>query len=349
MHCDIFSIYEANICFKQIRRIDVKKAKNSQLISESPLVPKKSVSTRFVRYMKRLIKQWPLLALCIPALTLIIIFKYVPIYGVLIAFKNYRPNRGVWDSAWLTPFYQNFQRFFEDPNSWSIIWNTLKVGLVTLVFTYPAPIIFALLLNEIRTKWFKRTVQTVSYIPYFISVVVVVGMLTEFGSVGGLFNQIRELFGMTAINMNQGSEYFLTMYIGSAIWQGMGYGAIIYLAALANVDTSLYDVANIDGANRWQKVKHICLPAILPTTTVLLILNTGNILSQDFTKILLMQNDSNRSMLDVISTFVYRNGIVQGQFSYTTAVNLLISIVSLILVFSTNMVVRKTSPENSLF
>lgn len=327
----------------------MKKVNGAQLAMESPLLPKQSIPTRFVNYVKKLIRQWPLLVLCVPALTLIIIFKYVPIYGVLIAFKNYRPNRGVWDSAWLSPIFQNFIRFFDDPNSWNIIWNTIKVGLVSLVFSYPAPIIFALLLNEIRAKWFKRTVQTISYIPYFISVVVVVGMLAEFGSVGGLFNQIRTLFGLEAINMNQGGDYFLGMYVGSAVWQGMGYGAIIYLSALANVDTSLYDVANIDGANRWQKVRHICLPAILPTTTVLLIMNTGNILQQDFTKILLMQNDSNRSLLDVINTFVFRYGIEQGQFSYTTAVNLLVSIASFILVFGTNMVVRKVSPENSLW
>lgn len=327
----------------------MKKAPIAPVAPESPLMPKKSLSTRFVTYIRRLVRQWPLLMLCVPALALIILFKYVPIYGVLIAFKNYRPNRGVWDSAWLTPFYENFVRFFNDPNCWNIIWNTIKVGLVSLAFTYPAPIIFALLMNEVRLKWFKRSVQTISYIPYFISAVVVVGMLAEFGSVGGLFNQIRGMLGMEAINMNQGNTYFLGMYVGSAVWQGMGYGAIIYLAALANVDTSLYDVANIDGANRWQKVRHICLPAILPTTTVLLIMNTGNILTQDFTKILLMQNDSNRSMLDVISTFVYRYGIEQGQFSYTTAVNLLVSLVSLVLVFTTNMIVRKVSPENSLW
>lgn len=197
--------------------------------------------------------------------------------------------------------------------------------------------------------------QTFSYIPYFISVVVVVvvvvvvGMLSEFGSMNGLFNQIRGWFGLDAVNMNQGDKYFLLMYVGSAVWQGMGYGAIIYLSALANVDTSLYDVANIDGANRWQKIRHICLPAILPTTTVLLILNTGRVLAQDFTKILLMQNDSNRSLLDVIDTYVYRFGIEQGQFSYTTAVNLLVAVAGFILVFSTNMIVRKISPENSLW
>lgn len=299
--------------------------------------------------MRKLIKQWPLLVLCAPALILTVIFKYVPMYGILIGFKNYRPGRGVWGSEWLDPVLQNFIRFFNSPNCWRIIGNTFKIGIVTLIFTYPAPIIFAIALNEIRSEWFKRSVQTISYIPHFVSVVVLVGMLTGFGSVGGMFNMIRESLGMTAVNMNDGDKYFLLMYVGSAVWQGVGWGSIIYLSALSNVDTFLYDVADVDGAGRWQKIRHIVLPAIMPTTMVMLILNTGSVLTQDYTKVLLMQNDSNRSLIEVISTLVYRMGIEQGQFSYTTAVNLLVSAVSCILVVTTNLIVRKISPENSLW
>ena len=299
--------------------------------------------------LRKIKKQGAFLVLCMPALILTFIFKYMPMYGVLIGFKNYRPNRGVWGSEWLDPLFQNFERFFNSPNCWNIIENTFKIGIVTLIFTYPIPILFALLLNEIRSNWYKRLVQTVSYIPHFVSVVVLVGMLTGFASTDGLFNVIRTFFGGTAVNMNEGDKYFLLMYVGSAVWQGMGWGSIIYLSALTNVDTSLYDVADMDGASRWQKMIHIELPAILPTTMVMLILNTGTVLTQDYTKILLMQNDTNRSLVEVIATFVYRMGIEQGQFGYTTAVNLLVSVVSFFLVFTTNMVVRKLSPENSLW
>ena len=299
--------------------------------------------------IKRLKSQWQFLVLCLPALLLTFIFKYMPMYGILIAFKNYRPNRGVWGSEWLDPVLQNFTRFFSTPNCWDIIGNTFKIGIVSLIFMYPAPILFALLLNEIRNRHYKKIVQTISYIPHFVSTVVLVGMLTGFASVDGMFNQIRELFGLAAVNMNEGDRYFLLLYVGSAVWQGMGWGSIIYLSALTNVDTSLFDVGDVDGANRWHKMMHIDLPAILPTTMVMIILNTGTVLTQDYTKILLMQNDTNRSLIEVVSTFVYRMGIEQGQFGYTTAVNLLIAVVSFFLVFVTNVIVRKISPENSLW
>ncbi len=311
--------------------------------------PKQGPARRFELFCRKLARQWPLIALCLPAMILIIIFKYGPMYGILISVKNYRPMRGIWGSKWLDPLFQNFTRFFNYVNAGPLIGNTLKVGLWSLVFTYPMPILFALLLNELRGKWFKRGVQTISYVPHFISVVVVVGMLTEFASLGGAFNMVRGWLGLAAVNMNAGSKYFLPMFVGSAVWQGVGWGSIVYLSALANVDTSLYDVANIDGANRWQKVQHIIWPAIVPTTTVILILNTGSVLNQDFMKILLMQNDTNRTQLDVISTYVYEAGIIQGQFGYATAVDLFRSLASFALVISTNMVVRKIDKENSLW
>ena len=287
--------------------------------------------------------------LSLPAVILVFVFKYIPIYGVLIAFKDYNPANGVWGSEWLDPIWSNFIRFFKNVNSVQIIWNTVKVGVLMLVFTFPAPIIFALLLNELKGKGYKRVVQTISYIPHFISVVVICSMLNGFGSTTGLFNDLRELLGMARVDMNSGSDFFLIQYIGSAVWQGIGWGSIIYLAALSNVDTTLYDVANIDGANRWQKIKNIAWPTIRPTTTILLIMNVGTVLNADFTKILLMQNDTNRSALDVISTFVYQKGIIEGQFSYSTAVNLFLSVVCFILVFGANMITRKLDPENSLW
>ena len=294
-------------------------------------------------------KQRTLLLMAALPVIMVFIFKYVPIYGVLIAFKNFKASKGVWGSDWLDPFWKNFQVFFKNVNSGQIIWNTLKVGTLTLLFTFPAPIAFAILLNELRGKVYKRVVQTVSYIPHFISVVVICSMLNGFGSTTGLFNDIRELLGMARVDMNNGSTYFLLMYIGSAVWQGVGWGSIIYLSALSNVDTSLYDVANIDGANRWQKIKNIVWPTIMPTTTVLLIMNVGNVLNSDYTKILLMQNDTNRSQLEVIGTFVYREGIQNGRFAYATAVNLFVSVICFILVFGANTITRKLNPENSLW
>ncbi|MBQ6646645.1 MAG: sugar ABC transporter permease [Clostridia bacterium] len=301
----------------------------------------------FVRFFRLLWKQRTLVALCVLPMALLFIFSYGPMYGVLIAFKSYNAGKGVWRSEWVG-FY-NLVEFFENVNCVSIILQTLKVGILSLIFTYPMPIILALSLNEVASKGFKRTVQSISYIPHFISVVVICTMLNEFGSLNGLFNNVREVFGLERVNMNDGTDYFMLFYIGSAIWQGAGWGSIIYLSALSNVDTSLYDVANIDGANRFQKIRHIALPAILPTTTIVLILNSGNILSQDFTKILLLMNNTNRTDLEVISTYVYRLGIVTGRFDYGTAVNLLVSLVSLILVLTTNRIVKSIDPEQAMF
>ena len=311
--------------------------------------PKKTTLEKMKKWFRVVWQQRALVALCILPLAVVILFQYVPMYGVLIAFKNYKPKKGVWGSAWLNPWYKNFQEFFRNVNCEHIILQTLKVGIFSLIFTYPMPIILALMLNEVRSKWFKRSVQTISYLPHFISVVVICSMLNTFGSLYGLFNNIRALFGLPRINMNAGTASFMPMFIGSAIWQGVGWGSIIYLSALSNVDTSLYDVANIDGANRFQKIRHICLPAILPTTTVVLILNTGNIFTQDYTKILLMMNETNRMDLEVISTYVYRMGIQDGRFEFATAVNLFVSLVSLILVVGTNYIVRFIDPEQSIW
>lgn len=305
--------------------------------------------SRFQKFLRLLWRQRALILLCVIPVALVILFQYVPMYGVLIAFKKFKASKGVWGSPWLDPWYKNYLEFFNNVNCSKIITQTLKVGVFSLIFTYPMPIILALMLNEVKNKAFKRTVQSISYLPHFISVVVICSMLNTFGSLDGLFNNIRELFGMTRVNMNAGSSYFMPMYIGSAIWQGMGWGSIIYLSALANVDTSLYDVANIDGANRFQKIQHVALPAILPTTTVVLILNAGNILTQDYTKILLMMNATNKTDLNVISTYVYEMGIQQGRFNYATAVNLLVSVISLILVVGTNTIVRKIDPEQGLW
>ncbi|MDR2376177.1 MAG: ABC transporter permease subunit [Treponema sp.] len=310
---------------------------------------KGDIKTRFVLFGKTLYRQRGLLLLCLPALLIIIVFKYGSMYGILIAFKNYRASRGIWGSAWLDPWYKNFQTFFRNPASIPLIWNTVKIGVLTMIFSFPAPVIFAMLLNELKSPYFKRVVQSVSYIPHFISVIVVVGMLRSFGAIDGLFNVLRGFFGLPAVNMNDGIRYFYVMFIGSHVWQTFGWSAIIYIAALSNVDPVLYDVATIDGANRWQKAWNIAWPTILPTTTIMLIMNMGGVLNSDYQKILLMQNDTNRSAIDVISSFVYREGILGARFEYTTAVNLMLSVVAFLLVIITNKVVQKINSENSLW
>jgi putative aldouronate transport system permease protein len=312
----------------------------------NPEIPPNGKKGNFFRL---LYKQRELLLLCLPALALIIIFKYGSMYGILIAFKNYRTSRGIWGSEWLDPFYRNFVTFFRNPVSLKLIWNTVRIGVLTMLFNFPAPIIFAILLNELRGILFKKVVQTISYIPHFISVVVVVGMLNSFGSIDGLFNIMRQFIRLPAVNMNEGIRYFFPMFIGSQIWQTFGWSAIIYTAALSNVDPTLYDVAGIDGANRWHKIWHIAWPTILPTTTIMLIMSMGNVLNSDYQKILLMQNDTNRSSIDVISSFVFREGIQGARFEYTTAVNLMLSVVGFFLVVVTNRIVRKINSENSLW
>ena len=313
---------------------------------------KKSASGMMVHKQSIWQKMWKQRTLILMAalpMAILIIFKYVPMYGILIAFKNYKPKKGILGSAWCDPMFKTGIKFVKNVTSRYIIWNTFRVGVLTLLFTYPLPIIFALALNEIKNGKFKRVAQTASYIPHFISVVVICSMLNRFGSLNGLFNDVRALFGMSRVDMNSGDTYFLLEYIGSAVWQGVGWGSIIYLSALSNIDTSLYDVANLDGANRLQKIRHIAWPTIMPTSATLLIMNAGSVMNADFQKILLMQNTTNTSKLEVLATFVYHQGIESGEFSYSTAVNLFSSVICLVLVWGTNMIVRRTSPENSLW
>ena len=314
--------------------------------TRSPVVnsPKKTI-------WKRMWDQKLLILMSLLPMALLIIFKYVPIYGVLIAFKNYKASKGVWGSAWLDPFYKNFQTFFKNVNSGYIIWNTFRVGVLTLIFTYPMPILFALMLNELKAPRFKRVVQTASYIPHFISVVVICSMLNSFGSINGMFNDIRNLFGLDRINMNDGDTYFLLEYIGSAVWQGTGWGSIMYLSALSNVDTSLYDVANLDGANRLQKIRHIAWPAILPTTTTLLIMNVGKIFNSDFGLFYNVPQNSGSlyPVTQVIDTYVYRAYANTHNMGMSSAAGLLQNVVGFICIVITNAIVRKLDPESTLF
>jgi putative aldouronate transport system permease protein len=298
------------------------------------------------KFLKQCIKQKYLLLMILPGFLIIFIFNYIPIYGILIAFKDYNVAEGIMASPWVGLKY--FKMFLSNPLALRLFKNTLLLGLYSLLWGFPAPIILALLLNEIRNTLFKRVVQTISYIPHFISVVVIVGMLSEFTAVDGIFNKIIMMFGMQPFPMMAQKELFRTLFVGSNLWQGIGWGTIIYLAAISGVDSSLYDVADIDGANRWHKIFYITWPAIRPTTTVLLILNLGGILGADYQKVLLMYNSNIMEVADVIGTYVYREGIQGARFEYTTAIGLFLSIISFAFVYVGNFVSKKVS-ENSLW
>jgi putative aldouronate transport system permease protein len=267
-------------------------------------------------------------------------------YGVLIAFQNYNPRAGIFGSEWVGLRY--FKRFFSDPMAFRVVKNTLILGVYSLLWSFPAPIILALLFNELKQPKFKKVVQTISYFPHFLSVVIIVGMLQDFTSNDGLFNQIRVLLGMDPVLFLQDPGYFRTIFIASGIWQGIGFGTIIYLAAIAGIDPTLYDVAAIDGANRFHKIWHITVPHMRPTVTILLIFAVSGILGTDFQKVLLLYNPGIYSVADVIGTYTYREGLLGGRFEYTAAIGLFNSLVAFVLLVSANFVSKKVS-ETSLW
>jgi putative aldouronate transport system permease protein len=275
-----------------------------------------------------------------------IIFNYIPMYGVTIAFKNYSPVRGVLGSPWIG--LQHFTDFFQSFYFWRLLRNTLLINLYELIFAFPAPIILALLLNEVRKTFFKRLVQTVTYLPHFVSVVVICGMIVDFSRKSGLFNQILGWFGVEAQNLLLDPSLFRTIFISSGIWQGVGWGSIIYLAALTAIDTQLYDAATVDGANRWKQALHVTLPGIMPTIVILLILRIGGMMNVGFEKVILLYNSQTYETADVISSFVYRRGILEASYSYSTAVSLFNSVVNFLLLLLANSISRKVN-ETSLW
>ncbi len=284
--------------------------------------------------------------MALPILVLLILFCYKPMYGILIAFKQYRPSLGIMESKWVGLKY--FRQFFRDPYCWRLFRNTLSISFLNLLFGFPAPIIFALLLNEVRVKRFKKTVQTISYMPHFISMVVVCGMITSFCASDGLFNNIIELFGGERSNLLMNKNLFYPIYIISDIWKNLGWDSIIYLAALSGIDQEQYEAAKIDGANRLQQMFHITLPGIMPTVSMLLVLRIGSLLSVGYEKIILLYQPTTYEVADVISSYVYRRGLQSGEFSYGTAVGLFNSIVNIILLLTANKVSKKMG-QSGLF
>lgn len=278
-----------------------------------------------------------------------VLFCYYPMYGVTLAFKQYKPKLGIIGSPWASNNGMKYVlQVVRDPYFWTVFRNTIILNIENLIITFPAPIILALMLNEVAHARYKRIVQTVTYLPHFLSTVVVVGMMNSMFNSSGIVNQIIASMGMDKINFLNDAQYFRPMYIGSNIWQSVGWDTIIFLSALSGLDMQLYEAAKIDGAGRWKQTLHVTIPGILPTIIIMLILAMGRIMNVSYQKILLMMTGTNQSVSDVISTYVYRRGITKADFSYATAVNLFQSLVSLLFVSVTNWISRRTS-ETSLW
>jgi len=290
-------------------------------------------------WRRALRRDWQLYSLAVVPLLFFGVFRYLPMLGNIIAFRHYDPGGALFGQYWVGLHY--FQLFWSDPTFWHVFTNTLVIGGVTLLFAFPAPIVLALLLNEVRVKWMKRAVQTISYMPHFMSVVVVAGMIVEVTSVDGLVNQAVKALGHAPIAFLQEAGWFRPIYVASEMWQTVGWGTILYLAALTTIDQELYEQARVDGASRWRQTWHVTLPGIRPTMVTLLILNIGTFMAVGFEKILLLYNPLTYSTADVISTYVYRVGIVSGSFSYAAAIGLFESVIGLILVFSANAISRR--------
>ncbi|WP_409347104.1 ABC transporter permease [Paenibacillus sp. MBLB4367] len=287
-------------------------------------------------------EHYQLYLLIAPALIYYVIFHYVPMYGIQIAFKDFVPSLGIWGSKWVG--LEHMRQFFRSYQFWNVIQNTLGISLYGLVVSFPIPIVLALMLNEVRHKKFKAFVQTLTYAPHFISMVVMVGMMfILFSPSTGIFNKIIVALGGSPVYFMGSAGLFKTVYVFSGVWQGMGWGSIIYLAALSAVDPHLYEAAYMDGASKLKKIIHIDLPAIVPTAVILLILNVGSIMSVGFEKVFLMQNPLNLSASEVISTYVYKIGLLQNNYSYGAAIGVFNAVINFILLISVNTIAKRTS------
>ncbi|NCT91262.1 sugar ABC transporter permease [Cellulomonas sp. APG4] len=284
-------------------------------------------------------RDWQLYSLLVLPLVFLAIFRYLPMAGNVIAFRRFRPGSSIFGDEWVGLRY--VELFINDAKFWEVFQNTLILGGLSLLVVFPLPIILALLLNEVRRRWFKRLVQTVSYLPHFMSIVIVAGMIFQIFSLQGTVNQVVEALGGDAVNFMQRAEWFRAIYISSEAWQTVGWGTILYLAALTTIDHNLYEAARIDGANRWKQTWHITLPGIRPTMVTLLILNIGTFMAVGFEKVLLLYNPLTYPTADVISTYLYRVGILSSNFSYATAIGLFESLIGLTLILSANAISRR--------
>lgn len=284
--------------------------------------------------------------LVIPVLLFYILFHYKPMYGAIMAFMDYNPRLGFEGSDWVG--FANFTRFFNSPYFVKLLRNTLLLSVYGIVFGFPAPIILALLLNEIRSKKFKKVVQTVTYLPHFISLVVVTGIIKEFCQSTGLFNDIIVALGGSRQALLQNPDLYRTIYIASDIWQGIGWGSIIYLSALSGIDQQLYEAAEIDGAGRWKRMMNVTLPGIAPTIITMLIMRLGQVLGSSYEKTILLYNEATYETADVISSYIYRVGLLDRDWGYSAAIGLFNSVINLLLLIAANKISKRVS-ETSLW
>lgn len=291
-------------------------------------------------------RNWSLYLLMLPVLAFYLVFCYKPMYGAIIAFKQYSPGLGIWNSPWVG--LENFRYFFSNPDFIRILKNTLIISVTTILFSFPAPIILALMFNELTNAKFKKVAQTVSYVPHFISLVVICGLIKLFVQDGGMIQQLVSSITGTSGSLLNRKEAFLPIYVLSDIWQNIGWDSIIYVAALSGVDQQLYEVARVDGAGKWKQMLNVTLPALKPTIIIMLILRVGNMLNVGYEKIILLYNPLIYDTSDVISTYVYRMGFESQDWSYSTAVNLFNSVINFIILVTANSLSRKFS-ETSLF
>lgn len=298
-------------------------------------------STRY-RSVRRITRNWGLYLLLLPSLVLLVMFAYKPMYGIIIAFKDYKNSLGIMGSTWSDPLLKNFMRFFNSFQCKTTIRNTLWLSLYSMLAGFPIPIMLALMINQITAKRFRKGFQTILYLPHFISTVVMVGLLLIWLSPStGLIGTIYRMFGKEAPNLMGMASAFPSLYVWSDIWQHAGWDSIIFLAALSSIDPTLYEAATVDGASRWQKLCYIDLPLILPTACIMLILRAGNLMNVGFEKVFLMQNDLNMQTSEVIATYVYKMGLKNNQYAVSTAVNLFNNVINFVLLVLVNGVTRK--------
>jgi ABC-type polysaccharide transport system permease subunit len=310
-----------------------------------PVVVPEGVSIRrqrggWIEARRSFRRHWQLYLLIIVPMAYFIIFKYIPISNAVIAFKDYSPVKGPWGSEWVG--FKNFDLFFHNPMFWTLLRNTFILALYLVLATFPIPIILAIALNEIRNGVFKRTVQLVTYAPYFISTVVVVSMtVLALSPRLGFVNDAIGLFGIPAVDFLGDPDYFRHIYVWSDVWQTTGYSAVIYLAALAGIDPALHESARIDGAGRIQRILNVDLPGIMPTAVIILVLGVGNIMSIGFEKVFLLQNPLNLAQSEIIATYVYKTGLINADFSMATAIGLFNSVINLFLLLGVNFAAKR--------
>ncbi|KND32788.1 ABC transporter permease [Streptomyces acidiscabies] len=312
--------------------------------TQDPPPPKSPGGTKYPSarrsWRRALRRDWQLYSLVVLPLLFFLVFRYLPMIGNVIAFRRFEPGGSILGEQWVGLRY--VRMFLSDPTFWQVFRNTLWLGLLTLVFCFPIPIVLALLLNEVRRTALKRFVQSVSYLPHFLSVVIVAGITMQMLATDGPVSHVLGWLGHDPIRFIQEPEWFRTVYVGSEVWQTAGWGTILYLAALTTIDDDLYEAARIDGANRWRQIWHVTLPGIRPTMITLLILNIGTFMAVGFEKILLLYNPLTYPTADVVSTYLYRAGVESNSFSYAAAIGLFEAVIGLVLITSANQLSRRT-------